>query len=531
MKPPIPILVATGLALASTTLRASSDPAHPLQPSAPRTVAVSESQTPPVVRAGLLQSTLIVLPAEEKVANVFAGDTVDWVFDGGHVASRFISVKPKTANGSTDIHIVSDHGNEYTLQLREVSEDTDAHYDSKVLIEPGDKAAKDRLTELPVFVPAAELEEVKHEAAAAQAAQPAMLKAEKAQEEEYRSQYPELLKAVEHLSRHETALGISILQQHGSVTQIVEPQARFEAIAKNYALQPENTLIVSPDNASRREINEAVRQELKAHGIVDRTDHQFKVLVPRSEMTGADRRWASQYEVGDVLRYQRGSKQFGLERGSYAEVIAVDANNNLITVQPDIGGTVSYDPARVRGIDAYREEEKSFAIGDRFQMTAPYRDLDLPNRALGKVEQIVNGELTVRMDSGRTVTFDPHEMRHFDHGYAVTSHSAQGLTAERVLVNMDTEMHSNLINARFAYVAISRGSHEAQIFTDNENQLGERLNHDVSKTSAMNITKEEEPTKALTHDHSLTAPSGDRSSTFDITHDERPELKLLREIR
>jgi Nickel-dependent hydrogenase len=58
--------------------------------------------TPPVIRAGLLQSTLIVLPAEEKVANVFAGDTVDRVFDGGHVASRFISVKPKVANGSTD---------------------------------------------------------------------------------------------------------------------------------------------------------------------------------------------------------------------------------------------------------------------------------------------------------------------------------------------------------------------------------------------------------------------------------------------
>ena len=62
---------------------------HPLQPNAPRTVTVSEADTPPVVRAGLLQSTLILLPAEEKVATVFGGDTVDWVFDGGHVASRF----------------------------------------------------------------------------------------------------------------------------------------------------------------------------------------------------------------------------------------------------------------------------------------------------------------------------------------------------------------------------------------------------------------------------------------------------------
>ena len=319
-----------------------------------------------------------------------------------------------------------------------------------------------------------------------------------------RQKDPELLKAVEHLSRHETVAGIEILQQHGSISQIAEPQARFEAIARSYASQPENTLIVSPDNASRRVINEAVRHELKTHGVIDAIDHQFTVLTPRSDMTGADRRWASQYEVGDVLRYQRGSKEVGLERGGYAEVIAVDPKSNLITVQRDTGGIVSYDPARLRGIDAYRETEKSFAIGDRLQMTAPYRDLDLPNRALGAVEQIANGQLTVRMDSGRTVTFDPHEMRHFDHGYAVTSHSSQGLTAERVLVNMDTEMHSNLINARFAYVSISRGSHAAHIFTDNAAELGERLNHDVSKTSAMQFAKAENPEETLTQDQSLT---------------------------
>jgi type IV secretion system protein VirB9 len=117
MRPPISVSIGLGLLLASGQLHAATDP-HPLQPSAPRTVIVTEAETPPQVRAGLLQSTLIVLPAEEKVANVFAGDTIDWVFDGGHVASRFISVKPRTANASTDIHIVSDHGNEYTLQLK-----------------------------------------------------------------------------------------------------------------------------------------------------------------------------------------------------------------------------------------------------------------------------------------------------------------------------------------------------------------------------------------------------------------------------
>jgi type IV secretion system protein VirB9 len=174
VKPPIILVISCCLAFAATA-NAATDQPHHLEPAAPRTVTVSEADTPPVIRAGLLQSTLIMLPAEEKVANVFSGDTVDWVFDGGHVASRFISVKPKAANTTTDIHIVSDHGNEYTLQLREVSNDLDGHFDSKVFIVPGDKAAKDRLIELPVFVPAAELESAKQEAAAAKAAQAAEL--------------------------------------------------------------------------------------------------------------------------------------------------------------------------------------------------------------------------------------------------------------------------------------------------------------------------------------------------------------------
>jgi type IV secretion system protein VirB9 len=189
MKPPIFIILSCGLAFATAHASTAPEPHH-LQPNAPRTITMSEADTPPVIRAGLLQSTLILLPAEEKIATVFGGDTVDWVFDGGHVASRFISIKPKVANSTTDIHIVSDHGNEYTLQLREISGDDDPHFDSKVFIAPADQAAKDKLVAMPVFVPAADLDKAKQEAAAAKSAQVAELKAEETKSETYRSQYP-----------------------------------------------------------------------------------------------------------------------------------------------------------------------------------------------------------------------------------------------------------------------------------------------------------------------------------------------------
>jgi type IV secretory pathway VirB9-like protein len=187
------LLISSGLAVGTVTTShaaTSPDASHALLPSAPRTVVVRETETPPLIRAGLLQSTLILLPPEEKVATVFGGDTVSWVFDGGHVASRFISIKPKVANTTTDVHIVSDHGNEYTLQLKEVSSDGDPHFDSKVFVTPGDQAGKDKLAAMPVFVPAAELDKAKGEAQEAEARAANERKAEATKAEQYRSEYP-----------------------------------------------------------------------------------------------------------------------------------------------------------------------------------------------------------------------------------------------------------------------------------------------------------------------------------------------------
>src|ERR1035438_6832258 len=89
----------------------------------------------------------------------------------------------------------------------------------------------------------------------------------------------------------------------------------------------------------------------------------------------------------------------------------------------------------------------------------------------------------------RTVALDATQMRHFDHGYAVTSHSSQGLTADRVLVNMDTKVHPELINTRFAYVSVSRASEDVRIYTNDAAILNERLSTDVTKTSAVDLQK------------------------------------------
>lgn len=305
-----------------------------------------------------------------------------------------------------------------------------------------------------------------------------------------RQKDPTLLRAVEHLARADVAAGIEILREQGRVIEIPDRAQRIEAIAKEFARNPERTLVVSPDNASRREINEAAHGELQRRGAIARDDHTVKVLVPRSELTGPDRGWASRYEVGDVLRYHRGSAELGLRAGSYAQVVSTNSRENEITVRKVDGSQVAYNPARLRGIDAYTEAERRFSVRDRIQFTAPQQELHIANRALGTIDQIApDGSMTARMDSGKTISFDPALTRHFDHGYAVTSHSSQGLTADRVLVHVDHAAHPDLVNSRFAYVSVSRAAFEARIFTDDATRLTARLSTDIDKTAAVDFSQ------------------------------------------
>jgi conjugative relaxase-like TrwC/TraI family protein len=304
-----------------------------------------------------------------------------------------------------------------------------------------------------------------------------------------RQKDPELLKAVQHLASNETEKGVAMLADQGRVSEFTSGTERIAAIAKDYATRPENTIIVSPDNKSRQQINEAVRAELGKQGTLADDGQQFSILAHRSDMTGADRTWAARYNAGEVLQYTRGSEAEGIERGSFATVRSVDARVNLLTVELDNGSSVTYDPRRLRGVNVFRETEKEFATGDRIQFTAPNKDLGLANRDLGTVLGLEDGTMTVRLDgkAERTVKFDTAEFRQFDHGYAVTSHSSQGLTAGRVIANIDTESSNSLINTRLAYVAISRASEDARIYTNNAETLGERLATDISKTAALDF--------------------------------------------
>ncbi len=107
-------------------------------------------------------------------------------------------------------------------------------------------------------------------------------------EEIVRQRDPQLKQVVEQLARAEVREAIQNLDRQGRVHEIQGHDERIAAIAKEYANSPENTLVISPDNRSRMEINERVHVEMQRSGLVSNEQHRIRTLVPRQDLTGAD---------------------------------------------------------------------------------------------------------------------------------------------------------------------------------------------------------------------------------------------------
>ncbi len=267
---------------------------------------------------------------------------------------------------------------------------------------------------------------------------------------------------------------------------------RFSQIAWDYAKAPETTLVVSADNLSRQEINDAIRHELRASGLLGPDGFTVPILVARQDLTKEDHKIASSYHFGDVVRYGRQNSKIGVLKGDYATVLSRDTEQNRVSVQRHSDGhVITYDPSTLRGGQLHRTVDRSFAEGDRIQLTASWKEKGLANRQRGTIESLDRaGNVAVRIDGHeRPVNWQIQSMRHFDYGYAMTSYSSQGSTVDRVLIHVDTgDSRVRALNDKMmAYVAGSRGRNDLQLYTDSKADLESTLNHIALKPTALSI--------------------------------------------
>jgi hypothetical protein len=243
-----------------------------------------------------------------------------------------------------------------------------------------------------------------------------------------RQRDPILRTAVELAAKGEIDRALALLVQHDRIREIENPDARYKSIAREYVAAyeaGERVLVVSPANDERRQLNSVIRELLKQRSHVAAEGKEQLIFVNRN-LTAAQRQRAQSYEVGDVIRYRRGSRRLGLAKGTYVRVERTDSNLNRLTVRAEDGRTVEYNPARLIGVDLFREERRIIADGDRIQFRAPDRALGVANGDFATVVAIDDRQAALRMDDGREIKPAVKRLRHIDYGYASTSHSSQG---------------------------------------------------------------------------------------------------------
>ncbi|HEY1731291.1 MAG TPA: TrbG/VirB9 family P-type conjugative transfer protein [Terriglobales bacterium] len=144
-----------GLALALPPLAATA------QDAAARTVQYHSQDIIPI-HAKLKYTTLIELPATEKIMEAATGDKDFWIVD---VVGNFCFVHPAKAGISSNLNLITDKGNIYSFTLTDVSSEPDDPPDLKVIVVPADRSSIVASDGPPQFVPAAQLNQSKEQLA------------------------------------------------------------------------------------------------------------------------------------------------------------------------------------------------------------------------------------------------------------------------------------------------------------------------------------------------------------------------------
>lgn len=291
-----------------------------------------------------------------------------------------------------------------------------------------------------------------------------------------RQQTPELKSAV--VSAANGRIAEATRQLESRTVEIDDPDNRHQRIANDYTALPkherEQTLLVAGTNDARRSINDRVRTGLGLH------EGAEVETLNTVDMSRAEKKVASHYSPTQVLIFE-GQKPAGLERATPYVVLSIDHKANMLTLRSPIGEIHQVDPAKHRAISVYSQEVVPLVPGDLIRITRNNNNIGLKNGDRLKVAAVDDGKVTL----ANGIELPRSERLHLQYGYATTVHSAQGLTANRVMIDADTASLTS--NRAVFYVAISRPRHFLKIYTDDKSKLGSVMSREPKKYAALEL--------------------------------------------
>lgn len=283
-------------------------------------------------------------------------------------------------------------------------------------------------------------------------------------------------KAAQALSEGRTEEGFDELDKLGWIKE-VEGGDRDKQLATAYLAAvaekkkgglDKSALVVSPTHAEGERITQAIRAGLKSQGKLG--EERLVGTWAPAHLTDAQKTDYTEYESGYLLQFQQNAP--GYKKGS--RLIVGEGNMPPIEL--------------AKRFEAYRPTRIALAVGDRVRVTAGGKTKDgkhrLSNGSLLNVQGFTaKGDIIV--NHGWVIARD---FGHLTHGYVVTSHASQGVTVDKVFIGMSSESFP-ATGSRTAYVAVTRGKEQAQIFTDDRMELLRAISRPDDPLSATQLAE------------------------------------------
>jgi conjugative relaxase-like TrwC/TraI family protein len=274
---------------------------------------------------------------------------------------------------------------------------------------------------------------------------------------------------------------------------IIEPSIKFDNIAgarnclaslaadKWLSLSNEerrNTLLTAPSHIIREAINKEIRESLKSEGVLQGKTLKLSVLASK-DLTMAQKAYAANYEVGDIVLFNRPYNSLNIKQGEYLSVTEV--KDKVVVLKKENGYITSFEPGKLAGnrkgaVDVFKSKNLEVQAGDLIRWTRNSSgSTEIVNSKIAAITSITDKAITIKSVSGQiTLNLNDNNLKHIDHGYALTVHAAQGATYDRVIGVLESS-HPNLTTQKGFYVTISRAKHSATLITDDKTKLQETL--------------------------------------------------------
>jgi conjugative relaxase-like TrwC/TraI family protein len=288
----------------------------------------------------------------------------------------------------------------------------------------------------------------------------------------------ELKETVSLAAKQRTGEAFARLLKAGEVVEQGDTAALHQKAAADYLEATQRgkaALVVSPTWAEIAAVTEAIRQKLREQKQLAAKEEKVRVFDPVG-WTDAQKRLVDHYEPGLQLRFVKNTAQF--KAGESVEVVG-HAGKQLRVQRAD-GRAVAFAPGRA---------PSSFEVGQKRELGVSAGDVLLLR---ANAPGFVNGErVTVKAAHRERITLTdgrelPRDYRTFSHGYAVTSHAAQGKTVDEVLVVASSQSFGAVSQEQF-YVSISRARERARIYTDDAELLRRRVEDTHTRKAAVEL--------------------------------------------